>query len=51
MLSAFAKVQGKTLIYKNKEYIIRYMTSQNVVCNTDELFGKFGDEFPINLVK
>ena len=40
-------IKGNILIIGNKEYTIRYITISVVVCDTDELEGKFGDEFPI----
>jgi hypothetical protein len=46
-----ATIDGNYLINKGKSFKIRYMTASSVVCDTDELFGKFGDEFPIQDIK
>ena len=40
----------KTLTIDGKAYRVRYYTADTVVCDTDELQGKFGDQYPRNLV-
>jgi hypothetical protein len=40
----------KTLTINKKTYKVRYYTVDTIVCETDELQGKFGDQFPLNLV-
>jgi len=45
-----ATVKGDTLTVNGKEYKIRYTTPHKIICNTDELQGEFGDEFPISKI-
>lgn len=42
---------NKTLTVNGKAYRVRYYTADTVVCDTDELQGKHGDEYPRNLVE
>lgn len=52
--------KGK-LFYNNKEYKVRYFTTHDTttgeegellaILDTDELFGRFGDEFPMSKVE
>lgn len=52
--SEFAKIEGSILTYKDKCYEITSVSPIGVlVLDTDELtqFSKFGDEFPITLVR
>lgn len=51
MNSLKAKIEGSFLIYNGKKYRIRYLWSKYVVCNTDELFGEYGDKFPFENVE
>ena len=37
---------NKTLTVNGKAYRVRYYNDRLVVCDTDELEGKFGDEYP-----
>ena len=41
---------NKILTVNGKDYRVRYYTADTVVCETDELQGKFGDEYPRTLV-
>lgn len=41
---------NKTLTVMGKDYRVRYYNDDKVVCDTDELQGKFGDEYPMTLV-
>lgn len=50
MKGTFNKTKG-TLKVGGNVYKVRYCTSKFVVCNTDELQGKFGDEYPVDKVK
>ena len=49
--TTYGKLDSETLFYKGKYYKIRYITAECIVLDTDELFGKFGDEFPLSLVR
>ena len=37
-----------TLKVENKKYRVRYWSKDVVVCDTDKLDGKFGDEYPLS---
>ena len=45
-----AFIKDKTLTVNGKDYKIRYTTPLKVVCDTDELQGEFGDEFPLSKI-
>lgn len=47
----FGKIEGKNLIVNGLSYVIRYATEKNLVLNTSDLFGKYGDEFPLHLIR
>ena len=47
----YGKVEGDTLLYKGVWYAISYVTPECLVLNTDKLFGTYGDEFPLDLIK
>lgn len=51
MPKSFGKIQGSILVYEGKSYKIRYVVEGALIVNTDKLFGKFGDEFPIDYIK
>ena len=42
---------NKTLTVNGVAYRVRYYTADTVVCDTDKLQGKHGDEFPRNQVE
>jgi len=45
------KIQGKYLIIDGKKYKIRYKDKDNIILDTDKLYGEFGDEFPLKYIK
>ena len=47
----FGKIEGNVLKYKGTYYEIRYVSVGCLVLKTDKLFGKFGDEFPLDKVR
>ena len=47
----FGKIEDGTLFFKGKYYKIRYVSNGVIVLDTDKLFGRWGDEFPLELVK
>ena len=52
--SEFAKIEGSILTYKGKSYTITSVSPLGVlVLDTEELtqFSKFGDEFPVAMVR
>lgn len=42
---------GDILKYQGKLYKIRYVENGVLILDTDKLFGNWGDEFPLDLVK
>lgn len=46
-----ASLNAKQLTVNGIIYAVRYMTETKVVCDTDELQGEFGDEYPLKDVK
>lgn len=49
--TVYGKIEGETLLYKGVYYKLRYVTAECLVLDTDKLFGKYGDEFPLELIK
>ena len=49
--TTYGKLESETLLYKGKYYKIRYITVECIILDTDKLFGQYGDEFPLSLVK
>jgi len=47
----FAKIEGELLLFKNKYYKIRYVAKGTLILDTNKLMGRFGDEFPLELIK
>jgi hypothetical protein len=47
----YGRIEGETLFYKGKYYKIRYVQPETLILDTENLFGKYGDEFPLELIK
>lgn len=47
----YGKIEGSCLAYKGKYYLIRYPVKGALILDTNKLFGNFGDEFPLELIK
>jgi hypothetical protein len=48
---AYGKIEGNALLYKGKYYAIVLVGDGVLFLDTDKLFGKVGDEFPLSLVR
>lgn len=44
-------IDGQLLEYKDKLYQIRYVTKSALVLKTNELYGKYGDEFSLDFIR
>jgi len=49
--TTYGRIEGELLYYKGTYYKLRYVTAECLVLDTDKLFGRFGDEFPLELIK
>ncbi len=49
-LGNYIDQHNKTLTVDGVAYRVRYYNDDKVVCDTDKLQGKFGDEYPMSSV-
>lgn len=49
--TVYGKIEGNALKYKGKYYLIKEVNPETLVLETDKLFGKYGDEFPLDLIR
>jgi len=47
----FGKIEDGCLLYMGIYYKIRYVVKGTLIIDSDNLMGKFGDEFPLELIK
>lgn len=47
----FGKIENELLAYQGKYYKIKYFVKGSLILDTNKLMGKFGDEFPLELIK
>lgn len=46
----YGRIFIDSLEYKGKYYKIKEVNPETLVLDTDKLFGKYGDEFPLRLI-
>lgn len=49
--SKYGKITGDHLLFNGKYFKIDYVVKDTLILKTDKLHGKYGDEFPLSLVK
>jgi len=47
----FGKIEDGCLLYKGVYYKIEYVVKGTLIFDSNKLFGKCGDEFPLELIK
>ena len=49
--NVYGKIEGETLFFKGKYYKLNHVNPECLILDTNELFGKYGDEFPLDMVR
>lgn len=49
--TVYGKIEGDFLLYKGKYFKITQIAPETLFVDTNTLFGKYGDEFPLELVR
>jgi hypothetical protein len=49
--TVYGKIEGDYLNFKGKYYKITHVFPGALELDTDKLFGQYGDEFPLELIK
>ena len=47
----YGKIEDSCLAYKGKYFKIRYVSKGVLIMDSNKLMGRFGDEFPLELIK
>lgn len=47
----YGKIEGDFLLYKGQYYKINQIAPETLFVDSNKLFGKYGDEFPLELVR
>lgn len=50
-ITSYGKITDNCLFVDGKYYTIRYIVKGALVLDTDIFAGKYGDEFPLDMVK